>query len=56
MTGYTINNESLLLFRFIPHVIDVENIDQSQFYLLENYEQLKGRNVQQVFQEMKWEE
>lgn len=35
---------------------DVGSIDQSQFDFLENYEQLKRRNVQQVFQEMEWEE
>ncbi|WP_455210919.1 MBL fold metallo-hydrolase [Kaarinaea lacus] len=34
---------------------DVGNIDQSQFKHLENYESLKGRNVQQVYQEMEWE-
>lgn len=35
---------------------DVGSIDQSQFEFLENYAQLKGRNAQQVFQEMEWEE
>ena len=34
---------------------DVHKIDQSQFQHLENYELLKGRNVQQVYQEMEWE-
>lgn len=34
---------------------DVGTIDQSQFSFLENYEQLKGRNVQQIFQEIEWE-
>ena len=37
-------------------IYDVGSIDQSQFDFLENYEQLKGRNAQQVFQEMEWEE
>ena len=34
---------------------DVSKIDQSNFSYLENYELLKGRNVQQVYQEMEWE-
>jgi hypothetical protein len=34
---------------------DVSTIDQSQFSYLENFELLKGRNVQQVYQEMEWE-
>jgi glyoxylase-like metal-dependent hydrolase (beta-lactamase superfamily II) len=34
---------------------DVSRIDQSRFKHLENYDSLKGRNVQQVFQEMEWE-
>ncbi|KPJ87488.1 MAG: hypothetical protein AMJ53_18070 [Gammaproteobacteria bacterium SG8_11] len=34
---------------------DVGKIDQSQFEHLENYESLKGRNAQQVYQEMEWE-
>jgi len=34
---------------------DVNRIDQSQFGYLDNYELLKGRNVQQVYQEMEWE-
>ncbi|WP_455220064.1 MBL fold metallo-hydrolase [Kaarinaea lacus] len=34
---------------------DVGKIDQSSFSYLENYDQLKGRNIQQVYQEMEWE-
>ncbi|MGD8591920.1 MAG: MBL fold metallo-hydrolase [Gammaproteobacteria bacterium] len=34
---------------------DVNRIDQSRFKDLENYDSLKGRNVQQVYQEMEWE-
>ncbi|MCG6968734.1 MAG: MBL fold metallo-hydrolase [Gammaproteobacteria bacterium] len=34
---------------------DVSKIDQSQFSYLENYDSLKGRNVQQIYQEMEWE-
>jgi glyoxylase-like metal-dependent hydrolase (beta-lactamase superfamily II) len=34
---------------------DVSKIDQSRFEHLENFESLKGRNVQQVYQEMEWE-
>jgi glyoxylase-like metal-dependent hydrolase (beta-lactamase superfamily II) len=34
---------------------DVSRIDQSRFKDLENYDSLKGRNVQQVYQEMEWE-
>ncbi len=34
---------------------DVSRIDQSRFQHLENYELLKGRNVQHVYQEMEWE-
>ena len=34
---------------------DVTSIDQSQFKHLENYDLLKGRNAQQVYQEMEWE-
>lgn len=34
---------------------DVSKIDQSQFSYLENFDLLKGRNVQQVYQEMEWE-
>jgi glyoxylase-like metal-dependent hydrolase (beta-lactamase superfamily II) len=34
---------------------DVSRIDQSRFKHLQNYDLLKGRNVQQVYQEMEWE-
>jgi glyoxylase-like metal-dependent hydrolase (beta-lactamase superfamily II) len=34
---------------------DVGKIDQSKFSRLENYDLLKGRNIQQVYQEMEWE-
>lgn len=34
---------------------EIGTIDQSRFEHLENYELLKGRNAQQVFQEMEWE-
>jgi len=34
---------------------DVGKIDQSEFSYLENYDLLKGRNIQQVYQEMEWE-
>lgn len=34
---------------------DVSKIDQSKYFYLENFELLKGRNVQQVYQEMEWE-
>jgi glyoxylase-like metal-dependent hydrolase (beta-lactamase superfamily II) len=34
---------------------DVSKIDQSEFSYLENFDMLKGRNVQQVYQEMEWE-
>lgn len=34
---------------------DVSKIDQSEFNYLENFDLLKGRNVQQVYQEMEWE-
>ena len=34
---------------------DVSKIDQSQYFYLENYDLLKGRNVQQVYQEIEWE-
>ena len=34
---------------------DVGKIDQSKFSGLENYDVLKGRNIQQVYQEMEWE-
>ena len=33
----------------------ISNLDQSKFEYLENYETLKGRNAQQVYQEMEWE-
>jgi glyoxylase-like metal-dependent hydrolase (beta-lactamase superfamily II) len=36
-------------------IYDVGKIDQSRFKHLLAYEQLKGRNAQQVFQEMEWE-
>lgn len=36
-------------------IYDVGTIDQSRFKHLKQYEQLKGRNAQQVFQEMEWE-
>jgi len=36
-------------------IYDVGKIDQSRFQYLKQYEQLKGRNAQQVFQEMEWE-
>lgn len=34
---------------------DVSKIDQSDYAYLENFDLLKGRNVQQVFQELEWE-
>jgi hypothetical protein len=34
---------------------EVSKINQSEFSYLVNYELLKGRNVQQVYQEMEWE-
>ena len=34
---------------------DVSKIDQSEYSFLANYDLLKGRNVQQVYQEMEWE-
>lgn len=34
---------------------DVSKIDQSKYFYLENFDLLKGRNVQQVYQEMEWE-
>ena len=36
-------------------IYDVGKIDQSRFKHIMAYEQLKGRNAQQVFQEMEWE-
>lgn len=36
-------------------IYDVGKLDQSRFKHLMAYEQLKGRNAQQVFQEMEWE-
>jgi glyoxylase-like metal-dependent hydrolase (beta-lactamase superfamily II) len=35
-------------------IYDLHKIDQSRFSHLQNYEQLSGRNAQQVFQEMEW--
>lgn len=38
------------------HGIDeISNIDQSRFRYLENYDALKGRNAQRVFEELEWE-
>lgn len=34
---------------------DIANIDQQEYSHLVSFEQLKGRNAQQVFQEMEWE-
>jgi hypothetical protein len=34
---------------------DVGSIDQSRFSYLANYEALKGRNAQRVFEELEWE-
>lgn len=34
---------------------DIGSIDQSDFAYLVSYDELKGRNAQQVFQEMEWE-
>ena len=34
---------------------DISTIDQSQFRYLKNYDSLKGRNAQQVYQEMEFE-
>lgn len=34
---------------------DIGNLDQSEFAYLVSYDELKGRNAQQVFQEMEWE-
>ena len=36
-------------------IYDVGKIDQSRFRHIKLYEELKGRNAQQVFQEMEWE-
>jgi glyoxylase-like metal-dependent hydrolase (beta-lactamase superfamily II) len=34
---------------------DVGSIDQSRFAYLENYDELKGRNAQRVYEELEWE-
>ena len=34
---------------------DVGKIDQSKFNYLENYDALKGRNAQRVYEELEWE-
>jgi glyoxylase-like metal-dependent hydrolase (beta-lactamase superfamily II) len=34
---------------------EVGTIDQSRFSYLENYDSLKGRNAQRVFEELEWE-
>ena len=36
-------------------IFDATTIDQSAFSYLEVYEQIKGRNAQQVFEQMEWE-
>ncbi len=36
-------------------ITQIGTLDQSRFSYLEDYETLKGRNTQQVFQEMEWE-
>jgi glyoxylase-like metal-dependent hydrolase (beta-lactamase superfamily II) len=36
-------------------IADVGTLDQSKYSYLENYEFLKGRNAQKVFQELEWE-
>ncbi|MCF7976775.1 MAG: MBL fold metallo-hydrolase [Chromatiaceae bacterium] len=36
-------------------ITQIGSLDQSRFAYLEEYESLKGRNAQQVFQEMEWE-
>lgn len=36
-------------------ITDIGSLDQSRFAYLEDYDSLKGRNAQQVFQEMEWE-
>jgi glyoxylase-like metal-dependent hydrolase (beta-lactamase superfamily II) len=36
-------------------IADIRSIDQSKFSYLVNYEFLKGRNAQQVFEELEWE-
>jgi hypothetical protein len=36
-------------------IYDVGKIDQSRFKHIKLFEELKGRNAQQVFQEMEWE-
>ena len=36
-------------------ITQIGTLDQSQFAHLEDFESLKGRNAQQVFQEMEWE-
>jgi glyoxylase-like metal-dependent hydrolase (beta-lactamase superfamily II) len=36
-------------------ITQIGTLDQSRFDYLNNYETLKGRNAQQVFQEMEWE-
>jgi hypothetical protein len=34
---------------------DVGEIDQSRFEYLSNYDTLKGRNAQRVYEELEWE-
>jgi glyoxylase-like metal-dependent hydrolase (beta-lactamase superfamily II) len=36
-------------------ITNIGKLDQSQFKRLQDYETLKGRNAQQVYQEMEWE-
>jgi len=48
--------ESVLSFMNAGQGIeDVGSIDQSRFSYLDNYESLKGRNAQRVFEELEWE-
>jgi hypothetical protein len=36
-------------------IADIDQIDQSAYSYLVNYDALKGRNAQQVYQELEWE-
>ena len=36
-------------------ITQIGTLDQTRFSHLEDYDTLKGRNAQQVFQEMEWE-
>jgi len=53
--GFVVTDACVVLVDSGGDITQIGSLDQSRFAYLENSASLKGRNAQQVFQEMEWE-